>query len=83
MYTGITGTTHTLFEIPYMIYPTEHHAHTLQLHNIQQQNNNLTQKYCESTNTVRHATPKTNGSTDRAIKKIQGYNVTLTTTQVQ
>ena len=35
------------------------------------------------TNTVKHATHKTNRSIDRATHKIQGYNITLTTTQVQ
>ena len=35
------------------------------------------------TNTVKHATHKTNGSINRATHKIQGYNITLTTTQVQ
>ena len=35
------------------------------------------------TNTVKHATHKTNRYTNRATHKIQGYNITLTTTQVQ
>ena len=35
------------------------------------------------TNTVKHATHKTNRSINRATHKIQGYNITLTTTQVQ
>ena len=35
------------------------------------------------TNTVRHATHKTNRSIDRATQNIQGYNITLTTTLVQ
>ena len=34
-------------------------------------------------NTVNHATHKTNISINRATHKIQGYNITLTTTQVQ
>ena len=34
------------------------------------------------TNTVKHATHKTNRSINRARHKIQGYNITLTTTQV-
>ena len=34
-------------------------------------------------NTVKHAAPKTNRSINRATHKIQGYNITLTTTQVQ
>ena len=35
------------------------------------------------TNTVKHAIPKTNRYTNRATHKIQWYNTTLTTTQVQ
>ena len=35
------------------------------------------------THTVRHATHKTNISIDRATQNIQGYNITLTTSQVQ
>ena len=35
------------------------------------------------TNTFKHATHKTNISINRATHKIQGYNITLTTTQVQ
>ena len=35
------------------------------------------------TNTVKHATDKTNRSIDRATQNIQGYNITLTTSQVQ
>ena len=35
------------------------------------------------TNTVKRATHKTNRYTNRATHKIQGYNITLTTTQVQ
>ena len=35
------------------------------------------------TNTVKHATRKTNRSIDRATQNIQGYNITLTTSQVQ
>ena len=34
------------------------------------------------TNTVKHAIHKTNRSIDRAIQNIQGYNITLTTSQV-
>ena len=46
-------------------------THTKHFHNIQQQNSNHTQ------------THKTNRSINRATHKIQGYNITLTTTQVQ
>ena len=35
------------------------------------------------TNTVKHATHKTNTYTNRSTHKIQGYTITLTTTQVQ
>ena len=35
------------------------------------------------TNTVKHATNKTNKYITRATQKIQGHNITLTTTQVQ
>ena len=35
------------------------------------------------TNTVKHATHKTNRHIDRATHSIQGYNITLTTSQVQ
>ena len=37
----------------------------------------------QSTNTVKHARHKTNRSINRATHKIQGYNITLTTAQVQ
>ena len=63
-------------------------THTKHFYNIYQQNNNHTQTYCELftkqfTNTVRHATHKRNISMNRATHKIQGYNITITTTQVQ
>ena len=35
------------------------------------------------TNTVKHATHKTNRHINRATHNIQGYNITLTTSQVQ
>ena len=85
MLIGITGTTHTRFGRPYMVYPTEHH-HTKHIHNIQQQNSNYTQTHCftkQFTNTVNHATHKTNRHISRATHNIQGYNITLTTSQVQ
>ena len=52
--------------------------HTKHFHSIHQQNNNHIQ-----TNTVKRATHKTNRSTHRITHKIQGYNITLTTIQVQ
>ena len=53
-----------------------------------QQTHNHTQKYCELyhqkfTNTVRHATHKTNRSINITTQNIQGYTITLTTTLVQ
>ena len=60
-------------------------THCQHLHNIQQQNNNHTQTYCELFHQTinKHATHKTNRSINRSTQKIQGYNITLTTTQVQ
>ena len=52
---------------------------------IQQQNSNHTQTHCELFHQTihKHATHKTIRSINRSIHKIQGYNITLTTTQVQ
>ena len=49
------------------------------------QNNNDTQTYCELFyQTIhKHTTYKTNRSIKRATHKIQGYNITLTTTEIQ
>ena len=63
-------------------------THTKHFHNIQQQNGNYTQTHNELfpqtfTNTVKHATPKSNRHINRATHNIQGYNITLTTSQVQ
>ena len=63
-------------------------THTKHIHNIQQQNSNYTHTHCELfhkqfTNTVKHATHKTNRHINRATHNIQGYNITLTTSQVQ
>ena len=63
-------------------------THTKHIHNIQQQNSNYTHPHCELfnqqfTNTVKHATHKTNRHINRATHNIQGYNITLTTSQVQ
>ena len=49
--------------------------HTKHIHNIQQQNSKYTQTHCE----LFHQTHKTN----RETHNIQGYNITLTTSQVQ
>ena len=63
-------------------------THTKHIHNIQQQNA-ITPKHIANcftkqfTNTVKHATHKTNRHINRATHNIQGYNVTLTNSQVQ
>ena len=77
-----------------MVYPTEHqHTHTKHIHNIQQQNSNYTQTHCELFHQTHcelfhqtihiHATRKTNRHINRETHNIQGYNITLTTSQVQ
>ena len=59
-------------------------THTKHIHNIQQQNSNYTH-----THTLRIVSPnnsqthKTNRHINRATHNIQGYNITLTTSQVQ
>ena len=60
-------------------------THTKHIHNIQQQNNNYTQTHCELFHQIihKHATHKTNRHINRATHNIQGYNITLTTSQVQ
>ena len=63
-------------------------THTKHIHNIQQKiattpkhiANCFTKQF---TNTVKHATHKTNRHINRATHNIQGYNITLTTSQVQ
>ena len=63
-------------------------THTKHIHNIQQQNSNYTHTHCELFHQtihkpVKHATHKTNRHINRATHNIQGYNITLTTSQVQ
>ena len=63
-------------------------THTKHIHNIQQQNSNSPTHIAncftkQFTNTVKHATHKTNRHINRATHNIQGYNITLTTSQVQ
>ena len=66
-------------------------AHSLEDHTryIQQSTSTHTQIYIANcftkqfTNTVKYATHKTNRSSNRVTQHIQGYNSTLTTTQVQ
>ena len=71
------------------------HTHSLEDHtqsiqkstsnHTKQRNNNHTQPYCELFHQTihKHATHKINRSINRATHKIQGYNTTLTPTQVQ
>ena len=63
-------------------------THIKHIHNIQQQNSSYTQTHCELfhqtfTNTVKHTTHKTNRHINKSTHNIQGYNITLTTSQVQ
>ena len=60
-------------------------THTKHIHNIQQQNSNYTQTHCELFHQTihKHATHKTILHINRATHNIQGYNITLTTSQVQ
>ena len=68
---------HTFFGRPYTVYPTEYLQPPPTFNTSIIFTNNYTQI------TVKHATYKTNGFINRATQKIQGYNITLTTTQVQ
>ena len=65
--------THTRFGRPLCCLSKRAPQHIKQLHNIQQQ----------FRNTVRHASNKTNRSIYRETQNKQGYNITLTTLQVQ
>ena len=60
-------------------------THTKHIHNVQQQNINHTQTYGELFHQTIHkeASHKTNRSINRATHKIKGYNMILTTNQVQ
>ena len=64
-------------------------THTKHIHNIQQQNSNYTHTHCELFHQTIHKhcqarkTHKTNRHINRATHNIQGYNITLTTSQVQ
>ena len=75
MLTGTTDTTHTFYGRPYMVYLIEHLNHTQQLHHIQQQYNKHIQTCCELFHQTVHKHCQT--------RNIQGYNITLTTSQVQ
>ena len=89
MHTGITGTKRTLYGRPYTVFYNRALPHTLNTSItfiIKQQNNNHTQIYCELFQQTIHKhcqTHKTNRSNNIATHKIQRYNITLTTTQVQ
>ena len=52
-------------------------THTKHIHNIQQQNSNYTHTHCELFHQTIHK------HINRATHNIQGYNITLTTSQVQ
>ena len=63
-------------------------THTKHIHNIQQQNSNYTQTHCELFLQTIHKhcqahNTQTNRHINRATHNIQGYNITLTTSQVQ
>ena len=63
-------------------------THTKHFHNIQQQNRTTPKPIADCitkqfTNTVKQATHKTNRHINRATHNIQGYNITLTSSQVQ
>ena len=60
-------------------------THTKHIHSIQQQNSNYTHTHCEWFHQTihKHATHKTNRHINRATHNIQGYNITLTTSEVQ
>ena len=84
--TGTTGTTRTFYGRTYIVYSIEPSNHTQQLHHIHPQYNKQTIANCfikQFTNTVKHATHRINRSIDRGTQNIQGYNITLTTSQVQ
>ena len=63
-------------------------THTKHFHNIQQQNSNYTHTHCELFHQTIHKhcqalNTQTNRCINRATHNIQGYNITLTTSQVQ
>ena len=68
------------------VYPIEHLQLHNQLHHLQQQNSKHAQTYCELFHETIHKhcqTHKKKKSIDRATQNIQGYNITLTTSQIQ
>ena len=58
-------------------------THTIHIHNIQQQNSNYAQIHCELFHQTIHKHCQTNRHINRATHNIQGYNITLITSQVQ
>ena len=76
--------THTLEDHTWYIQQSTT-THTKHIHNIQQQNSNYTQTHCELFHQTihKHTTHKTNIHINRETHTIQGYNITLTTSQVQ
>ena len=59
-------------------------THTKHIHNIQQQNSNYTQTHCEFFHqTLSNMQHTKQTSIDWATENIQGYNITLTTSQVR
>ena len=88
MHNGTTDTTHTFFGRPYTVYPTEHlHPHYTSItfnNKIATIPKHIANCFIKQfTNTIKHATHKTNRHINRATHNIQGYNITLTTSQVQ
>ena len=89
MLNGITDTTHTHFWKT--IHGLSNRAPPATLNRSITFNNKIenTPKHIANcvtkqfTNTVKHATHTTNRSINRATQNIQGYNITLTTSQVQ
>ena len=80
--------TYTLWKTIHGLSKIVFFTHIQHFHHVQQQNNHHTQTYCvlflqTSHKHFRHVTHKTNRSIGRAIQKPQGYNITLTTTQIQ
>ena len=92
MHFGITGTTRRTCHTRSIQQGISTHTHTKHFHNIQQQNNNYPKTYCKlfyqtihkhcQTRNTQHTT-RNREHINRETHTIQGYNITLTTTQVQ
>ena len=86
MHSVITGTTRTFFGTPYTVYPPPPILNTsIKFNNkIRTTPKHIPNCFTKQfTNTVKHATHKTNRYINRATHKIQGYNITFTTTPDQ